>query len=190
MRISSIASGSSGNCVYIGTDDTHIIIDAGISRKKTEEGLNHIGLSLSDINAILITHEHSDHIKGLGVISRKHNIPMYATNETLEAILTTKSIGEIPKDLLFNIETDESFSIKDLTIKPFKISHDAANPVAYRVESENKSLAVLTDLGKYDDYIIENISNLDTIFLEANHDKIMLQVGKYPYFLKQRILVF
>lgn len=188
MRISSIASGSTGNCIYVGSDNTHIIIDAGVSKKRIEEGLNSFDISLNDITAILITHEHIDHINGLGVVSRKYNIPMFATPGTVQAILETKSIGNIPDGLLNSIHPDQSFSINDLDIRPFKISHDAVNPVAYRIKNHEHSLAVLTDLGKYDDYIIQNIKGVDTILIEANHDTNMLQVGKYPYYLKQRIL--
>lgn len=188
MKISSIASGSTGNCIYINDNNTNIIIDAGISKKKIEEGLNQNNTSLEDINGILITHEHSDHIKGLGVISRKYNIPMYGTKETLFAILKTTSLGEINKDLLRPIEPDVSFCINELKIKPFKISHDAKNPVAYRVETDTKAVAVVTDLGEYNDYIISNLEGLDTILIEANHDVNMLQVGAYPYYIKQRIL--
>lgn len=188
MRISSIASGSSGNCIYVGSSDTHMIIDAGISKKRIEEGLNHIGISLQDINAILITHEHIDHISGIGVVARKYDIPMYATKETIDAVLSTKSIGSVSSELFHSINTDETFNINQMSIRPFRISHDAANPVAYRIEDNDKSLAVLTDLGFYNDYIIDNISDIDTILLEANHDKNMLQVGKYPYYVKQRIL--
>lgn len=188
MRITSIASGSTGNCIYINSDNAHIIVDAGISKKRIEEGLNTFGISLNEIDAILITHEHIDHISALGVISRKYGIPMYATEETIQAILNVKSMGELSNGLFFPVKPDEVFFIEGMRIRPFKISHDAANPVAYRIEACNQALAVLTDLGKYDDYIVENISGLDAIFLEANHDKNMLQVGRYPYYLKQRIL--
>ena len=188
MRIHSIASGSSGNCIYVGDDNTHILIDAGISGKKIEKGLNDIGLSINDISGILVTHEHSDHIKGLGVLLRKHDIPVYSAKETINTILSEDKIGKVNKDLFNEVVADKQFTINNLEINPFKVYHDAANPYAYRVTSDNKSMAVATDTGKFDDYIIDNLKDLDAILIEANHDIRMLQTGNYPYMLKQRIL--
>lgn len=188
MRFASIASGSSGNCIYVGSDNTHILIDAGISKKHIEGGLNGIGLSLKDIDAILVTHEHSDHVSGLGVVSRAHSIPIYGTEETLENVKRQKSLGAISEDLYHNISPDNSFYIHELKINPFSISHDAANPVAYRVETENRSVAVATDMGIYNDYVVSNLENVNALLLEANHDVKMLEAGSYPYQLKRRIL--
>lgn len=130
--------GSSGNCIYIGSDHTHLLVDAGISNKRIEQGLNDIGIKGSELDGVLITHEHSDHVKGLGVLARKHGVPIYSTRETLEEIKTMKSLGDYPEELLRPVAHDVDFFIGDLEIKPFKISHDAANPVAYRVQ-EGKS---------------------------------------------------
>lgn len=188
MRFASIASGSSGNCIYAGTDNTHILIDAGISKKRIESGLNEIDLSLKDIDAILVTHEHSDHISGLGVVSRAYQIPIYGTSQTIDYIKNYKSLGKIDEDLYNDITPDESFNIHDMQINPFSISHDAANPVAYRVQSGDKSVAVATDMGVYDDYTISNLEGVNAILLEANHDVRMLEAGPYPYILKRRIL--
>jgi phosphoribosyl 1,2-cyclic phosphodiesterase len=188
MRISTVASGSSGNCVYVGSDNTHVLVDVGISGKRTEQGLNDNGISIKDISAILITHEHIDHINGLGVISRKYEIPIYTTKGTADAIKMNKKIGRIPDDLYVNIEADSPFNIGDLEVCPFNISHDAAQPVAYRFNNGSKSVAVATDMGKYDDYIVNNLKKLDAILIEANHDIRMLLAGAYPYYLKQRIL--
>lgn len=188
MRLSSIASGSSGNCIYVGSDTTHLLIDAGISGKRTELGLNGLGLSLRDIDGIMITHEHIDHIGGLGVLARKHSIPIYTTRGTKKAILNTKSVGKIDESLFSDIEPDETFRIKDIDLNPMRTSHDAAEPVAYRFSHENKKGAVVTDLGTYNDYTVECLQGLDVLLLEANHDINMLQVGPYPYYLKQRIL--
>lgn len=188
MKLLSIASGSSGNCIAVGSDNTLILIDAGISKKRIEDGLNRNGFTLRDVSGILITHEHSDHIGGLGVVSRKYNIPIYTSGGTAEAIKECKTLGHIDESL-FNVVTgDESFSIGDLTINPFNISHDAAEPLAYRVSGGKNSVAVATDMGTYDDYIVSNLQNLDALLLEANHDIRMLQTGSYPYYLKQRIL--
>lgn len=188
MNLCSITSGSSGNCIYAGSDNTHLMIDVGISGKRIENGLNSIGLKTADINGILITHEHSDHIGGLGVVSRKYGVPIYATKGTINAIKKSKSVGNIPDELFREITADEEFTINDLKISPIKVSHDAAEPVAYRMYEGNKSIAVVTDLGKYDDYTIDKLQGLDVLLLEANHDINMLQVGSYPYYLKQRIL--
>ncbi len=188
MRLMSIASGSSGNCIYAGNDTTHILIDTGISKKRVEEGMKSINLSPSDLNGIFITHEHSDHISGLGVISRKYNIPIYGTPETIQAIKSYKNLGHIDNDLFVEIQPDTHIIINSLDIKPFSISHDAANPVAYRIEDEKSKVAVATDMGTYNDYIISNLEGLNGLVLESNHDVRMLQTGSYPYYLKQRIL--
>ncbi|MCI9503184.1 MAG: MBL fold metallo-hydrolase [Hungatella sp.] len=188
MRLVSIASGSSGNCIYVGTDSTHILVDAGISNKRIEQGLNEIGVKASELDGVVITHEHSDHVKGLGVLARKHGVPMYGTKETLEEIGEMKSLGDYSKDLFCPICPDVGFTIGDMEIKPFSIDHDAANPVAYRIQSGQKSVAVATDMGHYDAYIIDHLQGLDAILLESNHDVRMLETGPYPYYLKRRIL--
>ena len=188
MELCSIASGSSGNCIYVGTDATHLLVDVGISGKKTEAGLNSIGQSLKNMDGILITHEHSDHICGLGVLSRKYHIPIFATKKTIEAIKNCSSVGKIDSELFVPIKADEKFKIKDITIEPMHTSHDAADPVAYRMKYENKKIAIATDLGTYNDYTVECLKGMDLLFLEANHDVNMVQVGPYPYQLKRRIL--
>ncbi len=188
MRICSIASGSSGNCIYVGDEDTHILIDAGISKKRIEEGLKKLDLKGEDLDGIFITHEHNDHIAGLGVMARKYHIPMYATRGTIEAVKNISSLGKIEEDLFSPVLPDSKFCCKTLLLTPFSISHDAADPVAYRIESGEKSVAVATDMGEYDKDTIEHLKDLDAVLLEANHDIRMLQTGPYPYQLKQRIL--
>lgn len=188
MRLCSLASGSSGNCIYVGDENTHILIDAGVSKKAIEQGLKTVDLSGDDIDGIFITHEHSDHIKGLGVMSRKYAIPMYGTEETMEYISRTASLGKVDPELFHVIVPDEPLKLNTLTLNPFHVSHDAANPVAYRIQSGEKAVAVATDLGEYTEYTIRNLQNLDGILLESNHDIRMLQTGGYPYPLKQRIL--
>ncbi|MDO4273193.1 MAG: MBL fold metallo-hydrolase [Eubacteriales bacterium] len=188
MRLCSIASGSSGNCIYAGSDCAHVLVDVGMSGKRIEQGLNGLDLTGRDIDGILITHEHSDHIKGLGVIARKYHIPIYTTGGTVDAMMRTSSLGKLPEGIFREIKEDEPFYIKDLKIHPFTIPHDAAQPVGYRLECGEQSVGIATDLGKYNEYIIENLKGLDALLLEANHDIRMLQVGKYPYYLKQRIL--
>lgn len=188
MRFVSIASGSSGNCIYVGTDRTHILIDAGISNKRIEQGLNDIGLKGEELDGIFITHEHSDHMKGLGVLAKKHPVPIFGTKETLEEIWEKSGLKEYPKELMVPVLPDVDVKLGDLTIKPFRIDHDAANPVAYRVQNGRKSVAVATDMGHFDQYIIDHLLNLDAVLLESNHDVRMLETGPYPYYLKRRIL--
>lgn len=188
MRMCSIASGSSGNCIYAGSDTTHILIDTGISGKRTEAGLNELELSMRDIDGIFITHEHVDHIQGLGVLSRKYGTPIYCTEGTKQAILSDKHVGKIDEELFNVVLPDEKYSIKDLVVNPIKISHDAADPVAYKVCHDKQKCAIITDLGYFNDYIVECLKGVNALLLEANHDEQMLQVGPYPYYLKQRIL--
>lgn len=188
MRLCSIASGSSGNCIYVGSDTTHLLVDVGISGKRTECGLNNLGISGRDLDGILITHEHADHISGLGVMARKFGVPIYATPGTIDAIRTCKSVGAIDDSLFRQVREDVKLTIKDLTVNPMRISHDAAQPVAYRIAYGNKKVGICTDLGVYNDYTVECLRGMDALLIEANHDVNMLQVGPYPYYLKQRIL--
>ena len=187
-RMMTIASGSSGNCTYIGDDTTHVLIDAGISGKKIEEGLRLADITPKELDGIFITHEHTDHISGLGVLSRKYNIPIYATAGTVRGIQTCRSIGMIDPDLYQIIDRNEITEIGTLLMTAHPISHDAADPVCYRAETGSSAVAVATDLGCYDDGLVAFLSGLDALVLEANHDINMLQVGSYPYALKQRIL--
>ena len=188
MELCSLASGSSGNCIFLGTESTSVLIDSGISGKRTEEGLRLAGHTGKDLDAILITHEHADHIQGLGVMARKLGIPVYLTQGTKDALKRMSFLGEIPDGLFHVIRADEPQKIGDMTVLPFAISHDAAEPVGFRVESGGKSAAVATDMGVYSEYTIDHLRGLDALLLEANHDVHMLEVGRYPYYLKMRIL--
>ena len=188
MRLCSIASGSSGNCIYVGSEATHLLVDVGISGKRVEVGLNGLALTGRDIDGILITHEHSDHISGLGVISRKYKIPIYATQGTIQAIQKAGGRNMPDESLFCEIEADSKLVIKDLMVNPMRISHDAAEPVAYRIGYGDKKVAICTDLGVYNDYTVECLKGMNALLLEANHDIKMLQAGPYPYYLKQRIM--
>ncbi len=196
MRLLSISSGSSGNCIYVGNRDTHILVDAGIPLKRIEEGLDTIGLTPSDIDALFITHEHSDHISALGTVSKRYHIPIFATQGTIGELLNGKRSVKVDSSLFSEVRPDCSFSLKDLTVSPIRVSHDAADPVCYRFFDntpetgsfgERTSAAVCTDLGFYDDYIVDSLMGVNTLLLEANHDTRMLEAGPYPYFLKKRI---
>ena len=188
MELCSIASGSSGNCICVGSDTCHLLVDAGISGKRIEEGLHSLDLKTEEMQGILISHEHIDHIAGLGVLARRYGIPMYATAGTILAVQETKSVGKIDETLFHVVEPGVEFTIGDITVEPISVSHDAADPVAYRLSQSGKSMAIITDLGIYDEAIVEKLKGLDVLLLEANHDVHMLQVGSYPYQLKQRIL--
>lgn len=190
MEMFSIASGSSGNCICAGNDDTHVMIDAGISGKKIEAGMNTYDLTTKDMAGILVTHEHIDHVSGLGVVMRRYGLPVYSTEGTIKAILKDGRIGKVDKGLFRVVKPDETFQLGCLDVKPIHISHDAADPVAYIIKDryKGKKVGVITDLGKYDNYIIDNVRELSAVLLEANHDVNMLEVGPYPYQLKRRIL--
>ena len=188
MRFVSIASGSSGNCIYLGEEDGGILIDAGISRKRIVTGLERKGLSLDDIKAIFITHEHSDHISGLGPVLRKNPIPVYATADTVSAIWEKTNMNNISPELFHSIRPEEEIEAGEMLVRPFSISHDAVDPVCYTVEKQGKRAAVATDMGCFDDTIIRVLGQCDSVLIEANHDINMLQVGPYPYSLKMRIL--
>ena len=188
MRICSIASGSSGNCVYVGDNDTHILIDAGISGKRVKAGLDAIGVDIKDIQALLITHEHSDHISGVGVLSRKYKMPIYSKEKTLKSLLKIRSVGVIDPALCNNLEADETFLVGAIEITPFATTHDAVDPLCYTFKKGDKKIGFATDLGSYDEYIKEHLKGANALYLEANHDVRMLEVGPYPFFLKQRIL--
>ena len=187
MYFASIASGSSGNCLLVGNDDTRILIDAGVSRKRIEMGLRSYGLSLSDITAIFLTHEHSDHVKGLGVLSRAADVPIYATRGTINAVRRMQALGKI-NDGKFNIiRPRQDVMINNIRIHPFSVSHDAADPVDYCFFHEGQKIGAAADLGFFDDEIIRELSGCDLLYIEANHDLRMLETGPYPYQLKMRI---
>lgn len=188
MKLLSIASGSSGNCIYVGDESTHLLFDAGISGKRIEAGLNTIGVSAANLDGIFVTHEHIDHISGLGVIARRYGVPIYATQGTMDGILNTKSVGKIDPELLHVIDKEQTVEIGNLVVDPMAISHDALEPVAYRIYGDDKRIGIITDLGYYTDDIVDGLQDMDALFVEANHDENMLQVGPYPYTLKQRIL--
>lgn len=188
MELFSIASGSSGNCICVGDMGCHVMIDAGISGKRIDAGMNEMGLKMQDMAAVLVTHEHSDHISGLGVISRKYGLPIYATQGTIDAICASSSVGSIDEGLFHPICPEEVFCVGDMEIYPMGVSHDAADPVAYLISRGKKRIGVVTDLGCYNSRMVAQLQGLDALLLEANHDVNMLQVGSYPYPLKQRIL--
>ena len=187
MQFSTIASGSSGNCLYAANDDTHLLIDAGISKKRIEQGLTSFGIEGADIDALLVTHEHLDHIQGIGVWSRKYHVPIYGTRGTLEAIWQTKSLGKIDTSLFHVIRPGETFTINNIDIHPFSIPHDARDPVSYQITTADTKIGTVTDLGYFDEAIVNELRDCDLLYVEANYDQHMLEAGPYPYQLKCRI---
>ena len=181
----SLYSGSIGNCLLVQTDKTNILIDAGVSQKKINEALSSLNLSLEDIDAILITHEHSDHIQSIGSISKKYNIPVYTNQETLDNMPKQKEKIEIANQKLFTI--NNKFKINDLQILPFEIPHDAANPCGFNIFHQSKKISIATDIGHMNDDLLNKLHKSDFIMLEANYDPEVLKYSPYPYKLKQRI---
>jgi len=188
MTLTCIASGSSGNCTLICGGATSILVDAGISCKRIKDSLDMLGVEASGLSGLLITHEHSDHIGGLFIFEKRFKIPLFAPQKTLDEIRRMDKKDEIDPDLYHPIEVDEWFTIGELSALAFHNLHDAACPVAYRVEFEDHAVAVCTDLGNYTGYTVRNLLGLDALLIESNHDLNMLQVGPYPYQLKRRVM--
>lgn len=185
MKLYSIRSGSKGNAVLVYTKSTKILIDCGVSGKIVEAGMNKIGINPAELTAVLITHEHNDHIKGVGVITRRYDLPVFANKMTWAAM--EPMIGEVNGDNKKFFEGTDSFCIGDIEIKPFKIPHDAADPVGYSLSGEGKKVSVATDIGFPEEEIFRAIHGSDAVLLESNHDRNMLDIGSYPINLKQRI---
>ena len=180
----SLISGSSGNSTLISDGRTHILTDCGMSGAKLKDALKKIGIAPESLSALLITHEHIDHVKGAGVIARRYGLPVYGTEKTLMKM----DCGPIAENLLNVITPNTDFEIGDIGICPFSIPHDAADPVGYCYFAENEKYSLATDIGHMNDYIFNHISGSRAVLLESNHDVEMLQFGSYPYPLKRRIL--
>ncbi|MBR0597703.1 MBL fold metallo-hydrolase [Sinanaerobacter chloroacetimidivorans] len=184
LSFCSFSSGSSGNCYLIKTQQTALLIDAGISGKKIFEGLEKTGTSREMLAAVLITHEHTDHTKSIKTIMKKQpSIKAYANEKTWNCL-----DQEICQEQRRVFTTGDAFEIGDIRVKTFRVFHDAADPVGYSFYSGEKQISVVTDTGCMRDEIIDEIKSADILILEANHDVDMLRVGKYPWFLKQRVL--
>ncbi|KAF3362405.1 putative metallo-hydrolase YycJ [Chlamydiales bacterium STE3] len=179
-----LASGSKGNCIYLGTNQTKILIDAGLSARNIEKKLNEINVDISEIDAILITHEHSDHIQGLKVLAYKKGIPVFANHETAKGI--TETFNAIPKFKIFS--TGETFEFGDLEIHPFTIQHDTLDPVAFTVRTGSLKLGFCTDLGFATSLVRNHLQQCDYIYLEANHQPSMVHASPRPTVYKQRVL--
>lgn len=185
VRFCSLSSGSSGNCQYIETENMKILIDAGFSGKRTEELLASIDVCPSTLDGIFITHEHIDHIKGAGVLSRRYDLPLYANEGTWSGM--ESKIGKMKEENIKIFTTEKLLEMKDLTINPINIFHDALEPVGYVLYYKNKKISVVTDTGTVDNNIMEKIKNSNLYLIESNHDANMLRDGDYPWYLKKRI---
>ncbi|MBR0445070.1 MAG: MBL fold metallo-hydrolase [Clostridia bacterium] len=182
-----LSSGSSGNSSFLESGGTRILIDAGLTAKRIRALLEEIGIDISTISAILVTHEHSDHISGIGVLSGKYRIPVYANAECFNAMPATTR-DKIPASCIRLFDTDHLFFLSGLQILPFSTPHDAARSVGFSIVSEGCKCTVMTDIGHIDDRMLSVAAESDLLLIEANHDVDMLMAGRYPYHLKKRIL--
>ena len=185
LTIHTLRSSSKGNAAVIRDEDIKILVDCGVSGKIIEGCLAELGICGREIDAIVITHEHTDHIKGAGVLSRKYNIPIYANERTWKEM--GKSIGNIAAENRRVFRTNTSFLINDIDVTAFDIPHDAAEPVGYIFEKNGEKVAVATDMGEIWESVFETVKGCSEILLEANYDSAMLDMGPYPYELKRRI---
>ena len=186
MRFSILASGSSGNSILIETERTKVLIDAGLSGKQIEGRLQGVGVNPTSLDAILVTHEHSDHIKGVGVLARRYQIPVYTHEKTWREL--DRLIGEIPEDQRFIFDDGEVRHFADLDIESFGTSHDAAYPMGFCFHHGQKKLSLATDLGYVSQKIKDKIKDSHVYIFESNHDVEMLRMGHYPWNIKRRIL--
>lgn len=186
MRFCALASGSSGNCIFVENGETRILVDAGISAKRIEEALLTIGVEPESIKAMLITHDHTDHIQGATVFSRKYGVDIYATEGTLKYICANCR-AKPDNSHLHYVKKQEAFRIGDITAEPFAVMHDAIDPVGYALRGNDKKIGIATDLGTYDANIVSKLKDAEVLYIEANHDVNMLMLGNYPYQLKCRV---
>lgn len=186
MKLESLKSGSKGNACLVYTDKTKILVDCGVSGKAVGAEMEKIGLSPDAINAIVVTHEHNDHIRGIGVMMRRYNIPVYANSATWAEIMRS-DLGRMNDDNIKIFEGTEPFAVGDINVCPFKIPHDAAYPVGYAFDDGHSRAAVATDMGMLTEDVFRKIGGCRDVLIEANHDINMLEMGPYPYHLKRRI---
>jgi phosphoribosyl 1,2-cyclic phosphodiesterase len=182
LYITSLNSGSNGNCYYVANENEAVLIDAGLSCKETEIRMKRLGLSMEHVKAIFISHEHSDHIKGVEVLSRKHQLPIYITKET-----QANSSLKIEMSLLKRFIPYKSVSIGELSITAFPKFHDAADPHSFVVSGNGINIGVFTDIGSQCEHVVKNFNLCHAVFLEANYDHQMLTTGRYPIHLQNRI---
>ncbi|PYZ91767.1 MBL fold metallo-hydrolase [Salipaludibacillus keqinensis] len=186
LKFSVLASGSTGNAMYVETEQQRLLIDAGLSGKKIEQSFQRIGVSPADLDGILVTHEHSDHIKGVGILARRFKLPIYANEKTWKAM--EPKLGVIPLELKFPFQRGKTKTFGDLDIESFGVSHDAADPMFFAFRHEGRQLTLLTDTGYVSEQMMDMTKGANSVIFESNHDTDMLRMGKYPWNIKRRIL--
>lgn len=186
IKFCSLSSGSSGNCQYIETDNIKILIDGGFSGKKIESLLSSIGVSAGELDGIFVTHEHIDHVRGVGVLSRRYDLPIFANANTW--IGMEKTIGQIKETNTKVFTSEKDLDIKDITVHPIKIFHDSLEPVGYIVYYKKNKISIVTDTGCVNDVMKDKMKGSNLYLMESNHDVDMLKEGSYPWSLKQRVL--
>lgn len=185
LNFCSLYSGSSGNSLFVQTENTKLLVDSGVSGKKIENALNDIGVSPESLDGILVTHEHIDHVQSLGTLSKKFDLPVFVNQETLDAMPKQKDKISDKNIKLFKV--NEKFEIGDLLINPFSIPHDAANPCGFNIFNDSKKISIATDIGHMTNDILRNLEESLFIMLEANYDPEVLRCSSYPFPLKSRI---
>lgn len=184
MEVCALSSGSSGNCFYAGNGNSGLLVDCGISCKRIEERMNLIGRNVENIKGVFVTHEHSDHIRGIDVFARKFHVPVFATRSLIKNNFLCSN-----NDLVNEIKVGENMNIGGMEISSFSKIHKAIDPIGFTIldQKKNKKASIITDAGHACKNIVENVSDADALFLESNHDPEMLENGPYPYFLKRWI---
>jgi len=185
LKFCSLYSGSSGNSSFIQSENINILVDAGVSGKKIIDALASINIAIENISAILVTHEHSDHTQSIATLSKKYNIPVYANKKTWDAMQDKKE--KISKDNVLYFNNNKPFTLNDVTILPFDIPHDAANPCGFTISDNDSKISIATDIGHMTTSIIDNIKNSNFLLLEANYEPDVLKCSSYPFHLKERI---
>lgn len=182
LKFTSLFSGSSGNSYLLESNNSLILIDAGKSGVKIEKELEKLSINPKNINAIILTHEHTDHFQSVSTLSKRHNIPIFVSDK-LRNILNFKTNDS----LIYTFNSNKDFNIRDIKITPFITSHDAIDPVGFTMENENKKIAIATDMGIYNDNIINSLTNSNLAVIESNYEESLIEISKYPYYLKKRI---
>ncbi|MBQ7202440.1 MAG: MBL fold metallo-hydrolase [Eubacterium sp.] len=183
-KVCQLFSGSSGNSIFVSSADTKVLIDAGVSAKRIENALLSIGEDAGELDAIFVTHEHSDHISGVRVLASRYGIPVFAKGSVLEAMINNGCVTEKVNAKVI----DGNMELGGIEVVPFENSHDSAACLGYRLNLRDRSVAVCTDTGYITEAARNTLNGTDLVFLESNHEITMLQNGPYPYYLKQRIL--
>lgn len=186
LRFTVLASGSTGNATIVQGSEKTVLVDAGLSMKKLEEVMREQGIAGHHLDALFVTHEHSDHIKGLGAFARKYELPIYANEATWGAL--ERHVGNILPEKRVYMETGETIDFGPMKVQSYPISHDAAEPVGYTFEERGEKLSLATDLGYMSEKVKRHIIDSDVLVLESNHDTEMLRMGRYPWNIKRRIL--